>query len=149
MDAPVKFAVLKLRNVSGRPRRLSVTGYWEWVLGDLRHKTLLHVQTEMDLKTGALLARNLYNTEFPDRVAFVDVNDPNRTPDRRPQGVPRPQRHARATGRAETRAAFRQGRRRTRSVRRAAGRVRSRRWRRNARSVSGSASVATSATRSV
>src|SRR5204863_8244653 len=29
MDAPVKFAVLKLRNVSGRQRRLSVTGYWE------------------------------------------------------------------------------------------------------------------------
>jgi cyclic beta-1,2-glucan synthetase len=33
MDAPVKFTVLKLRNVSGRPRRVSVTGYWEWVLG--------------------------------------------------------------------------------------------------------------------
>ncbi len=38
MDAPVKFAVLKLRNVSGRPRQLSVTGYWEWVLGELRHQ---------------------------------------------------------------------------------------------------------------
>ena len=30
MDAPVKFTVLKLRNVSGRPCRVSVTGYWEW-----------------------------------------------------------------------------------------------------------------------
>src|SRR5207245_411269 len=58
MDAPVKFAVLKLRNVSGRPRRLSITGYWEWVLGDLRHKSLLHMQTEVDLESGALLARN-------------------------------------------------------------------------------------------
>ena len=75
MDAPVKFTVLKLRNVSGRPRRLSVTGYWEWVLGDLRSKSLLHVQTEVDLKTGALLARNYYNTEFPERIAFIDVND--------------------------------------------------------------------------
>jgi cyclic beta-1,2-glucan synthetase len=75
MDAPVKFSVLKLRNVSGRPRRLSVTGYMEWVLGDLRHKNLLHVQTELDLKTGALLARNYYNTEFPDRIVFLDVND--------------------------------------------------------------------------
>ena len=65
MDAPVKFAVLKLRNVSGRPRRLSVTGYWEWVLGDLRHKSLLHVQTEVDLKTGALLARNLLQHRIP------------------------------------------------------------------------------------
>jgi cellobiose phosphorylase len=78
-DAPVKFTVLKLRNVSGRPRRLSVTGYWEWVLGDLRHKSLLHVQTEVDLKTGALLARNYYNTEFPDRIVFLDVNEATRT----------------------------------------------------------------------
>ena len=79
MDAPVKFTVLKLRNVSGRPRRVSVTGYWEWVLGDLRPKSLLHVQTEVDLKTGALLARNYYNTEFPERIAFIDVNDGTRT----------------------------------------------------------------------
>ncbi len=79
MDAPVKFTVLKLRNVSGRPRRVSVTGYWEWVLGDLRAKSLLHVQTEVDLKTGALLARNYFNTEFPGRIAFLDVNDPART----------------------------------------------------------------------
>ena len=79
MDAPVKFAVLKLRNLSGRPRRLSVTGYWEWVLGELRQKSLLHVQTEVDPKTGALLARNPFNTEFAERIAFVDVSDSTRT----------------------------------------------------------------------
>ena len=79
MDAPVKFSRLKLRNESGRTRRISITGYWEWVLGDLRSRTLLHVQTEVDFKTGALLARNFYNTEFPDRIAFVDVSDPART----------------------------------------------------------------------
>jgi cyclic beta-1,2-glucan synthetase len=78
-DAPVKFTVVKLRNISGRPRRMSITGYWEWVLGDLRHKSLLHVQTEVDLKSGALLARNPFNTEFPDRVAFIDVNELART----------------------------------------------------------------------
>jgi len=78
-DASVKFTVLKLRNVSGQPRRLSVTNYWEWVLGDLRRKSLLHVQTEVDAKTGALLARNHYNTEFPGRIAFVDASDPART----------------------------------------------------------------------
>jgi len=79
MDAPVKLTNLKLRNASGGPRRLSVTAYCEWVLGDLRHKTLLNVQTEVDLKTGALLARNFYNIEFPDRIVFLDVNDPSRT----------------------------------------------------------------------
>jgi cyclic beta-1,2-glucan synthetase len=33
-DAPVKFYKLKITNHSGRPRKLSVTGYWELVLGD-------------------------------------------------------------------------------------------------------------------
>ena len=84
-DAPVKFAAMTIRNVSGVPRKVSVTGYWEWVLGDLREKNLLHVQTDLDPKSGALLARNPYNTEFPERVAFIDVNDPSRsyTGDRR------------------------------------------------------------------
>lgn len=79
MDASVKFSVLKLKNVSGRSRRLSVTGFWEWVLGETRNKSLLHVRTEVDLKTGALLVRNLDNTEFPDRIVFLDVNDATRT----------------------------------------------------------------------
>jgi cyclic beta-1,2-glucan synthetase len=79
MDAPVKFSVLKLRNISGRHRRISVTGYWEWVLGDLRQRSMFHVQTEVDLKTGALLARNHYSPEFPDRIVFIDVNETSRT----------------------------------------------------------------------
>ena len=79
IDAAVKFSALKVRNVSGRPRQLSVTGYVEWVLGDLKPKTTMHVITEIDAKSGALLARNSYNTEFPERVAFFDVDDPGRT----------------------------------------------------------------------
>lgn len=79
LDASVKFAILKVKNISGRPRRLSATGYWEWVLGDLRHKSLMHVQTEVDLKTGALLAINTYNSDFLGRIAFLDVNDESRT----------------------------------------------------------------------
>lgn len=78
-DAPVKFAVLKLRNISGRARKLSVTGYVEWVLGDLRQKSTMHVITELDPRTGALFARNAYNVEFADRVAFFDVDEPNRS----------------------------------------------------------------------
>ena len=77
-EAPVKFTLLKLRNLSGRPRRLSVISYWEWVLGDLRAKALLHVQTELDPQTKALVARNRYNTEFAERVAFADVDEANR-----------------------------------------------------------------------
>ena len=79
IDAPVKFTVLKVRNESGRARRISATGYAEWVLGDLRPKTAMHVVTEVDAKSGALLARNAYNADFPGRVAFLDVDDPARS----------------------------------------------------------------------
>lgn len=75
MDAPVKFNILKLKNVSGRPRQLSVTGYYEWVLGDTRSKNLRHVQTEIDVKTGALIAHNYYNTNFAGHLAFIDVGE--------------------------------------------------------------------------
>ena len=78
-DASIKFTVLKLRNHSGRPRRLSATGYVEWVLGDLRSKSAMHVVTEFDPVSGALFARNSYNTEFANRVAFFDVDDATRT----------------------------------------------------------------------
>jgi cellobiose phosphorylase len=78
-DAAVKFTVVTVRNTSDRPRRITVTGYWEWVLGDLRSRSLLHVQTEIDLRTGSLLARNPYHADFPDRIVFLDVHDPSRT----------------------------------------------------------------------
>ncbi|GAB6040390.1 GH36-type glycosyl hydrolase domain-containing protein [Endothiovibrio diazotrophicus] len=78
-DAAVKFSVLKLRNDSGRPRRLSATGYVEWVLGDLRPKSAMHVVTEIDPADGALYARNPYHGEFPGRVAFFDVDESERT----------------------------------------------------------------------
>jgi len=79
LDAPVKFTVLKVRNESGRSRRLSATGYVEWVLGDLRAKSAMHVITEVDPNSGVLFARNPYNTEFADRVAFFDVDNETRT----------------------------------------------------------------------
>jgi cyclic beta-1,2-glucan synthetase len=79
MDAPVKYSVLKCRNESGRPRRISVTGYCEWVLGDHRGNSLLHIRTELDPVTGALFAQNPYNAEFGGRIAFIDVHDTSGT----------------------------------------------------------------------
>ena len=79
LDSPVKFVVIKLTNKSGSSRRLSVTGYVEWVLGDHRSKTGMHVVTELNLATGAMLARNPYCTEFCGMVAFFDTDDKTRT----------------------------------------------------------------------
>ncbi|MDP1635191.1 MAG: cyclic beta 1-2 glucan synthetase, partial [Gallionellaceae bacterium] len=78
-DAAVKFSVLKVRNESGRARKLSATGYVEWVLGDIRAKSAMHVSTEIAPLSGALYARNPYHSEFAARVAFFDVDDPKRT----------------------------------------------------------------------
>ena len=78
-DAPVKFMRVRVSNRSGRARRLSITGYWEWVLGELRHKTLMHVVTEVDAVSGAIFVRNAYNTDFPGRVIFVDSSESTRT----------------------------------------------------------------------
>ncbi|WP_394561065.1 GH36-type glycosyl hydrolase domain-containing protein [Aquipseudomonas alcaligenes] len=79
LDASIKFSRLKVRNLSGRERRLSATGYVAWVLGDLREKSALHVVTEQDPVSGVLFARNAYSIEFPGRVAFFDVDSPARS----------------------------------------------------------------------
>ncbi|MGV8945497.1 MAG: GH36-type glycosyl hydrolase domain-containing protein [Lutibacter sp.] len=75
----IKFTVLKIKNQSGRSRNLSATGYIEWVLGDSRTKTAMHIHTETDPESGALFAKNQYNTEFNNRVAFFDVDNLKRT----------------------------------------------------------------------
>ena len=75
LEDAVKYSVLKLHNRSGRARRLSATGYVEWILGDLHARTQMHVVTEIDGDSGVLTARNRYNTEFEGRVAFFDTDD--------------------------------------------------------------------------
>ena len=79
VNEPVKFNVLKLRNRSRRSRQISVTGFWEWVLGDTRQKNAMHVVTEIDPQTGALMARNSFNTDFSKRVAFVASSERTRS----------------------------------------------------------------------
>lgn len=78
-EAAVKFTVIRLTNHSVIPRHLSLTGYVEWVLGDLKSKSVQHIYTEIDGDSGALLATNSYNTEFAGKVCFLDVSDPART----------------------------------------------------------------------
>ncbi len=128
IDASVKFSVLKVRNSSGRSRRLSATGYVEWVLGDLRPKTTMHVITEIEAKSGALMARNSYNTEFPDRVAFFDVDDPTRSVSGDRTEFLGRNGTLRQSGRAGAIAPFRQGGRGARSMRRDPDPVRAGRW---------------------
>ena len=78
IDAAVKYSAIKIKNVSGRTRKLSVTYYTEPVLGDTRATTGMHVVTEIDPKTGGFFVRNRYNQDFGEYTAFVDVNLPEK-----------------------------------------------------------------------
>ncbi len=75
MDAPVKFVTIKLRNLSNRMRQLSLTGYWELVMGEWRHHNLMHIVTEMDTQTGAIFARNAYGRECANRIVFAALSE--------------------------------------------------------------------------
>jgi len=74
-EAPVKLSRLELTNFSGRPRRLSLFAYNEWLLGPPRANGPRFVATELDRETGAVLARDLYGKDRR-RVAFAAASEP-------------------------------------------------------------------------
>ena len=74
-DDPVKLSLLTLTNTSKQSRHLSVFGYVEWVLGPPRSGERRFVVSEPHPPTGALLARNPYNADFNDRVAFWQATE--------------------------------------------------------------------------
>ena len=69
-DDPVKVSIVTITNTSTVTRRVSVFGYVEWCLGPPRNGEHRFVVSERDDATGALLARNAYNTDFQAQVAF-------------------------------------------------------------------------------
>ncbi|MRS88758.1 cyclic beta 1-2 glucan synthetase [Enterobacteriaceae bacterium RIT714] len=74
-QAPVKLAILTLSNTSGRTRKLSVTGYVEWTLGESRTSSALHVVTHAASVTGGcgVMANNFYGSHGSGRTAFFAV----------------------------------------------------------------------------
>ena len=77
--SPLRFTTVSLRNLSDRPRRVSVTGYCEWVLGESREQCAMHVATRLDPQSGAIFAQNAFSLDFPDRVAFFHCSAPERS----------------------------------------------------------------------
>ena len=70
-DAPVKVVQLRLENMWDYNRRITATYYAEWVLGVNRDMTQQYIVLEFEPGRHALLARNPYNEEFGEAVAFL------------------------------------------------------------------------------
>ncbi len=74
LDANVKISLLRLRNNTDRVRKISITSYTELVLGTIREKMAPQIIVKADPTTGIILARNPFNNEFADRVAFFSLD---------------------------------------------------------------------------
>ena len=79
-DDPVKIIELRVCNHEDRPRRITATYYVKWLLGRVPEVGASRVVTTYDAPTRSLRARNDWNSEFADRVAFLCA-------DREPHGL--------------------------------------------------------------
>ncbi|MGZ3773900.1 MAG: GH36-type glycosyl hydrolase domain-containing protein [Pseudobdellovibrionaceae bacterium] len=82
-DESIKISHLRLKNDSNRKRRISVTAYVEWVLGNQREKSAPYILTDthIDMETGLeiLYAKNDFSSEFPNLISFIDISGDTRT----------------------------------------------------------------------
>ena len=78
-DDPVKIIHLRLRNCETRARRVTATYYAQWVLGLSPNVSGAHVVPHYDAEVHAIVARNPWNPDFAERVAFLSS-------DRNPHG---------------------------------------------------------------
>jgi cyclic beta-1,2-glucan synthetase len=72
---PVKLSILTLTNRSQRTRSLALFAYNEWTLGAPRPGLSSFVVTEWDAESAAILARNAFNAQFRERVAFAGCSE--------------------------------------------------------------------------
>ncbi len=78
-DDPVTIILLKVRNLGDKARKISATFYADLVLGTNRETSSMHVVTEQDADTGAILARNHFPDDFGSRIAFFATDRRPRT----------------------------------------------------------------------
>lgn len=79
LEDPVKIYLVRLKNESRVPRKISVTYYLRPVLGVNEQVNAQHIITQSYGEKGILLLKNPYNSDFPGRIAFVDTSEIPRT----------------------------------------------------------------------
>ena len=71
---PLKICKLSLRNDSNRIRKLSITHYVEWTIGEQREASQQYIVTQWDPELGLILARNGYHPDYGERIAFSAIS---------------------------------------------------------------------------
>lgn len=74
LNASLKIAKLKIRNLINKKRNLSLTFFIEWVMGFDRSKTAHYVKTWELGDTGTILAQNSFDNEFNNLIGFACTN---------------------------------------------------------------------------
>ncbi|WHZ18393.1 MAG: Cyclic beta-1,2-glucan synthase [Rhodanobacteraceae bacterium] len=74
---PVKVSRLRLRNRSGRTRRIALAQVVEWMLGSIGSDPRATTQVESDPARGAVFARNAWREEFAQATAFIACSAEN------------------------------------------------------------------------
>jgi cyclic beta-1,2-glucan synthetase len=73
-EDPVKISVVGLENHSGSRRRLSLTYYVRPVMGVSQELTQRHIVTQMQQNGRTILIKNMFNSDFAGRIAFVGTS---------------------------------------------------------------------------
>ena len=71
---PIRIQRLRIKNRSSLRRRLSVTSYSELVLGTDHEASQMHITCNWDKNAKALFARNPYNPDYGDKIAFAAMS---------------------------------------------------------------------------
>ncbi|MFZ5640150.1 MAG: GH36-type glycosyl hydrolase domain-containing protein, partial [Bacillota bacterium] len=79
LEDPVKISLVRLRNLSGVPREISVTFYMRPILGVNEKVNAQYITTRSYGDRGTLVITNAYNCDFPGRIAFIDTSETDRT----------------------------------------------------------------------
>jgi len=76
---PVKISLIRLRNKNGRTRKISLFYYVRPVLGVNEKVTSQYIVTSIDMKTNIGIIKNNFNIEFPNKIAFIDCSETERS----------------------------------------------------------------------
>ncbi len=75
LNGAVKIELLTLHNESDAARRLTVTGYVDWILGTDRERVRGHVKVEADERHNAILSANEFEADYAHLVGFASLSE--------------------------------------------------------------------------